>query len=156
MKYSYFDELRQYVKKNLDIMKVKPGKGYIVGFGISDEKIREFSKNIGLCFSKEYEYFLKNFGEVVVEGYDIYGYGEKSIHNGISIVDKTNFYKEVQKWPGIEDWYIVSDDGRGNPIGCKPDGSVWLSDHDSNFEQIKLANDFEEFLHKLLTDTLYE
>lgn len=37
-----------------------------------------------------------------------------------------------------------------------PDGSVWLFDHDSGFEQVKLADSFEDFLHKLLTDTLYE
>ncbi len=49
-----------------------------------------------------------------------------------------------------------SDDGRGNPIGCKPDGYVWLSDHDAGFEQVKLADSFEEFLEKILDDRLYD
>lgn len=64
--------------------------------------------------------------------------------------------KNTQNWPDIDDWYIISDDGRGNPIGINPKGEVLLSDHDSGFEQIKLADDFEEFVYRLLTDTLYE
>ena len=71
-------------------------------------------------------------------------------------MSKNYLYKDFQKWPDIEDWYVISDDGRGNPIRIDPEGKVWLSDHDAGFEKVKLADNFEEFLHKLLTDTLYE
>ena len=94
----------------------------------------------------------------MIKGDLIYGLSKQAdMSDSIwSVVEKTNFYKIKQQWPGIEDWYIISDDGRGNPIGCKSDGSVWLSNHDAGFEQVKLADDFEEFLEKILDDRLYD
>lgn len=126
--------------------------------GMLKGKIEQYEKNLNLVFSKEYKEFLKQYGSGIVDSFYIHGSPSNLFMGGIlkSVVDKTNFYKHDQKWPDIDDWYIISDDGRGNPIGCKPDGSVWLSDHDAGFEQVKLAENFEEFLHKLLTDTLYE
>lgn len=126
--------------------------------GASDEEISEAENVLKLQFSSGYKKFLNLYGGAAIGGELLYGlrYIQYMSDNLWSIVDITNFYKQKQKWPDIDDWYVISDDGRGNPIGCKPDGSVWLSDHDSGFEQIKLANDFEEYVYKLLTDTLYE
>jgi hypothetical protein len=126
--------------------------------GVLKEKIQQYEKDLNLAFSEEYIKFLKQYGSGIVDSFYIHGNPSNLFMGGNlkSVVDKTNFYKLDQKWPDIDDWYIISDDGRGNPIGCKPDGSVWLSNHDAGFEQIKLADNFEEFLHKLLTDTLYD
>ena len=126
--------------------------------GVSKREINDAEEKLKLFFSKSYKCFLANYGGAMIMGDLIYGlrYQADMNENHWSVVDKTLFYKITQKWPNIEDWYIISDDGRGNPIGCKPDGSVWLSDHDANFEQVKLADDFEGFLHKLVTNTLYE
>ncbi|CAO5675989.1 MAG: hypothetical protein HEEMFOPI_01984 [Holosporales bacterium] len=120
--------------------------------------INEYEKLLGSKFSESYRNFLINYGSGIVGSFYIYGNQANNFMDGYmkSVVDKTNFYKITQQWPGIEDWYIISDDGRGNPIGCKPDGSVWLSDHDADFEQVKLADDFEEFLEKILDDRLYD
>lgn len=130
----------------------------LFGGKCSIQEIKNAEVSLSLVFSRSYKEFLRLYGAAIFDGYTVYGLKKLILMDdkNYTVVDKTKFYKETQKWPDIEDWYIISDDGRGNPIGCKPDGSVWLSDHDSNFEQIKLANDFEEFLHKLLTDTLYE
>ena len=128
-------------------------------FGIIDEsEVNAAEYKLGLVFSNTYKNLIKKYGAINIWGQYIYGLRRIILmpKDGWSVIDQTNFYKEDQKWPDIDDWYIISDDGRGNPIGCKPDGSVWLSDHDEGFEQVKLANNFEEFLHKLLTDTLYE
>jgi len=149
--------LEEYSTKCLNAVGVEAGQGFCIGDGVKDPIISEVQENAGLEFSTEYIYFLKNYGETTIRSYDIYGLAEISMHGKkSSVIDQTNFYKHDQKWPDIDDWYIISDDGRGNPIGCKPDGSVWLSDHDAGFEQVKLADSFEEFLHKLLTDTLYQ
>lgn len=128
------------------------------GTGVDISLINEAEQEIGLNFSLPYEYFLQEFGGGCVADLDVYGLSKADIMPTSlwSVVQNTNFYKNTQKWPGIEDWYIISDDGRGNPIGCKPDGSVWLSDHDCDFEQLKLADSFEEFLEKILEDRLYE
>lgn len=124
----------------------------------SEDQVVNAEKDLECSFSDDYKFFLKNYGSGVLPGHIIYGLvpHEEMGDNIKSVIDKTIFYKQTQKWPGIDDWYVVSDDGRGNPIGCKPDGSVWLSDHDAGFEQIKLTDSFEGFLHKLLTDTLYK
>jgi hypothetical protein len=128
------------------------------GSGCNEGKIREMEKFLNLSLSDTYKKFLLLYSAAVVPGHILYGaYPINAMDIGAqNVVEKTDLYKKTKKWPGIEDWYIISDDGRGNPIGCKPDGSVWLSDHDAGFEQVKLADDFERFLEKILNNTLYE
>ena len=129
-----------------------------VSSGVNENEILNAELNLGLRFNDVYKNILLKYGALGIEDTDIHGLRHLPLMDKYrwSVIEKTNFYKNEQKWPNINDWYIISDDGRGNPIGCKPDGSVWLSDHDAGFEQIKLADDFEQFLHKLLTDTLYD
>lgn len=125
--------------------------------GVNQEKIDIAENFLNLTFSSGYKKFIRDYGGAMINGELIYGLEKQDDMDDFSwsVIDKTLFYKITQQWPGIEDWYIISDDGRGNPIGCKPDGSVWLSDHDAGCEQIKLADNFEEFLEKILNDTLY-
>ena len=126
--------------------------------GSTSEEIEQSEKILNVQFSEEYKKFILKYGAAGIEAHFIYGFKHLPLmgKQHWTVTDKTLFYKETQKWPEIDNWYIISEDGRGNPIGCKPDGSVWLSDHDAGFEQTKLADSLEEFLHKLLTDTLYE
>lgn len=120
--------------------------------------IDQVEKEIGLKFSAPYKNFIKKYGGAIVGGNFIFGLKQqRSMDDYLwSVTQNTNFFKEEQEWPDIEDWYIISDDGRGNPIGIDPQGVVWLSDHDAGFEKVKLADNFEEFLYKLHTDTLYD
>ena len=152
------NKLDLYLTNCLKYVGVKKGEGFCVGIGVNDPKdIDKIQNMLNVKFSIEYINFLKIYGECCVEGFDLYGIPIlKSLHYGKSVIDVTRFYKEEQGWPGIEDWYVVSDNGGGNPIGIDPEGAVWLSDHDSGFEKIKLADDFEEFLLKLLEDRLYD
>lgn len=130
----------------------------LFGGPCNKDEICKAEFELKLPFNPGYKEFLELYGGGVVGSYFVYGLKKQiSMGNDLwSVVQNTNFYKITQQWPGIDDWYIISDDGRGNPIGCKPDGSVWLSDHDAGFEQVKLADSFEDFLYKLLTDTLYD
>ncbi len=120
----------------------------------SDEEITMAEKEIGIKFPDSYKYFQKHFGAGPLEGHSLYGV--KDTEGEENSIKRNTFYKVTQQWPGIDDWIVISDDGSGNPIGLLPNGEVWLSDHDSGFEKIKLAKSFEDFLYKLLTDTLYE
>jgi len=123
----------------------------------SENEIKNIEQQLNLTFSKEFRGFVEKYGSAEFPGHTIYGTKElKYMGENKNVVDKTHFFKVTQKWPDIEDWIVISDDGSGNPIGLLPNGEVWLSDHDSNFEKIKLASSFEDFLYKLLTDTLYE
>lgn len=122
-----------------------------------DQIIDQCEQELGLIFSNSYKFFLKYHecsavGELYI---NTLTRSERSPRELWSVADVTKWFKEEQQWPNIDDWYIVSDNGSGDPIGIKPNGEVWISYHDSGFEQEKLANNFEEFLYKLLTDTLW-
>jgi streptogramin lyase len=63
-------------------------------------------------------------------------------------VDVTKRFR-ADVWPGVESWYIISIDGRGDPIGIDSCGVVWLSDHDGS-EIVRLASTFDRFIVELL------
>ncbi len=136
---------------------VKTDPGLMAGY-VPEEEIKEAQKQLNLNFDNSYTKFILHYGGGIVGSHFIYGLKKQSnMGNTLtSVLTATKFYKEEQEWPDIEDWYIVSDDGKGNPIGIDPQGIVWLSDHDAGFEKVKLAVNFEEFLYKLHTDTLYD
>src|SRR3989338_6817562 len=128
------------------------------GLGVHSSQIKIAEDILDLKFSDAHKRFIEKYDGALLPGQTIYGLfqiPDEKPYILENIILKTIYAKTKQKWPGIEDWYIISDDGRGNPIGVNPKGEVFLSDHDSGFEQVKLADSFEEFLHKLLTDTLY-
>lgn len=127
------------------------------GGTVEHKTVEEAQLLMSIKFSEDYKKFLQLYGSAIVPGHIIYGLIPldamgKSYKN---VIDKTNFYHK-QKWPDIQDWYIISDDGYGNPIGIDAKGTVWLSDHMSDFKKVKLADSFEEFLCKIFTDTLYD
>lgn len=126
------------------------------GLGSTSEQIMTIESLLGVKFSEDYRRFLKIYDYAFLPSYTIYGIKPILGENCSTVFDNTKFYKETQRWPEIEDWYVISDDGSGNPIGIDPEGRVWLSDHDSGFEKIKLADDFEEFLYRVYTQTLFE
>lgn len=142
--------LVQHVRKCIDTLGKKCCKG------VSDDIIKDMESELGLKFTEDYIEFLRCYGEAILGGYSVHGYADVSIHGRVgSVVEKTEFYRDSD-WPGIEDWYIISDDGRGNPIGCRADGSVWLSDQYSGFKAMQLASSFDVFIYKLTTNTLFE
>jgi hypothetical protein len=63
---------------------------------------------------------------------------------GEDVVTQTERYR-TQRWPGVDGWYIVSTDGRGNPVGIGGDGVVRMSDHDAG-DVVVVATSFEAFL----------
>ena len=125
---------------------------------VDDKTLNALENILKVKFDTLYKKYISKYGGGFINAQPFYGVvGHNQMGDNLNNVSNvTKFYKEFQGWPGIEDWYIVSDDGFGNPIGIDPEGKVWLSDHDSGFEKVKLADSFEEFLYKVLTETLYE
>ena len=142
----------KFVKKIELEFKQDPGS---CGKAVSIDEVKQTEKEMQVAFSDQYIDFLMRYGGANIEANDIFGLSKTEYMPAMwSVVDNTLHYRN-QNWPGTENWYIVSDDGSGNPFGVDPEGKVWLSDHDSG-EIVKVAEDFEEFLHKLITDTLWE
>lgn len=123
----------------------------------TDEQVKQAEYELGLIFSDFYKNFLKSYEcSSVRELYvNTLTKSEDSPSDLWSVIEVTKWFKEEQQWPDIGDWYIVANNGSGDPIGIKPNGEVWISYHDSGFEQKKLADNFEEFLYKALTETLW-
>ncbi len=146
--------LHESIASCLRTLDCRPGDGFCVGLGVSDDIIKGMEDELGLKFSDDYIEFLRCYGETSISSYRIYGYSVSvPMHGeGSTVVSQTSYYRVFQEWPGIADWYIVSEDFCGNPIGCKPDGSVWISDHDAGFEEEKMGDSFDDFLYNLLLE----
>ncbi|WP_010298750.1 SMI1/KNR4 family protein [Candidatus Odyssella thessalonicensis] len=130
----------------------------LYGGPCSKQEITAAQEQLKLKFHKEFVDFLLKYGGGIVGSYYIYGLKRIPLMGNElwSVTQNTDFYKDKQQWPGIEEWYVISEDGLGNPIGIDPEGKVWVSDHDADFEKTKLADNFEEFLDKILSNTLYQ
>jgi hypothetical protein len=101
-----------------------------------------------LCrsFHDDYAEFLRRYGGAMVGSYPIFGLRQAEVmgNDFWSVVDVTRRF-QAEGWPGTQDWYIISMDGAGNPIGVSVDGKVWISDHDVGAASV-IANSFEDFL----------
>lgn len=120
------------------------------------EEIKKVEDTLDMTLSESYKKFLLLYAGASLEGLLIFGtkpHRFMGVTNNTVVLNTLNYRN--QNWPGTENWYIVSDDGAGNPFGVDPEGKVWLSDHDTG-EILPVAEDFEEFLYRLYTDTLWE
>jgi hypothetical protein len=59
--------------------------------------------------------------------------------------DRTGTAAAIIRLLSLFEWYVISEDGFGNPIGMAQDGRVMISDHDGGQASL-LATEFEYFL----------
>jgi hypothetical protein len=111
----------------------------------SEEEIAAAAESLGCEFDSEYAAFLKRYGGAMVGSLPVFGLRPVEVMGIVwSVVDVTRRYRD-QKWPGTADWYVISEDGFGNPIGIDAHGKVMVSDHDHG-DIAMLAANFEVFL----------
>ena len=97
---------------------------------------------------EDYKNFVETYGGAIVGPYRVFGL-RKAVPMGVkeaSALDVTNRFVK-QRWPGTEDWLVISTDHSGNPVGLAADGRVWISDHD-NGQVTVIASSFESFLRQ--------
>jgi len=111
----------------------------------TDDEIARAALELGCTFVDDYVTFLRRYGGATVGGSEIYGLRPvEGMGVEWSVVMVTQRFRQ-DRFPGTEDWYVISDDGYGNPIGIARDGRVMISDHDTGTISV-LENSFEEFL----------
>jgi hypothetical protein len=111
----------------------------------SEDEIVAAAVAIGCSFHEDYVDFLRRYGGATVGSLPVFGLRPaKVMGKRWSVVDLTKWFRE-QGWPGVTEWYVVSEDGFGNPIGIAKDGHVMIADHDAGQVSV-LATDFEDFL----------
>jgi hypothetical protein len=110
------------------------------------EEVQAAAERVGRPFHSDYSDFLRRYGGAIVGAYPIFGLRQaEAMGNAFwSVVDVTNRFR-TDGWAGTSEWYVISMDGGGNPIGVSSDGKVWISDHDAG-EVTVIAPDFETFL----------
>jgi hypothetical protein len=114
-------------------------------YGAPLELIEEAEHVLGCDFDKQYREFLLRYGSGRVGPDPIYGVlPARDLRKEWSVVEMTRHFRE-QGWPGVDEWYVISMDGRGNPIGMDARGRVRISDHDVG-DMAVIARSFERFL----------
>lgn len=111
----------------------------------SDDEIARAAKELDARFADDYVAFLQRYGGATVGSLPVYGLRPvEATGDPWSVVQVTHQFQK-QGWPGTDGWYIISDDGFGNPIGIAADGRVMILYHDVGQISV-LADSFEDFL----------
>jgi cell wall assembly regulator SMI1 len=118
---------------------------------VDEVKVDAAQEALGVVFSEDYRQFLKKYGGALVGPLPVYGVAraEPMDEELWSVVAVTRHFRE-QSWPGVEQWYVISMDHAGNPIGIDKSGKVLTYDHDAGVT-IELAEDFERYLERCLS-----
>lgn len=115
------------------------------GEAVGDAEIDDAAAALGVKFPTDYRELLRRFGAVLLGPYPIFGLRPVEPMGTMWSVVQVNRHFRKDKWPGIDDWLIVSMDQGGNPIGVSEDGQVRISDHG---HVATLAPTFEEFIRR--------
>jgi hypothetical protein len=114
----------------------------------SASEIENAARSLNCSFHEDYAEFLRHYGGGMVGSYPIFGIHKAHVMGDFySVVDVTRRFRS-QGWPGTLNWYVISMDGGGNPIGVDSEGRVWISDHDAGAVN-QIAEHFEEFLDRI-------
>ena len=113
---------------------------------VDEKEISNAESRLGFTFDSDYKDFVRKYGGAIVGAYPIFGlrHAEPMDDYQWSVIDVTKSYKD-EEWEGVDDWYIVSADHAGNPIGLTKEGSVYRLDHDIGIVE-KMADSFEEYI----------
>jgi len=116
------------------------------GSGVGTPEITKAQQDLDVAFDPDYIRFLKEYGGAMLGSDPLLGLSQADVMGSDlwSVVEVTLRFR-ADGWKGVDDWYVVSVDGAGNPVGVAPDGAVYLSDHHGG-GVIKLANTFLEYL----------
>jgi len=113
------------------------------GGAVEDTEIDAAVASLGIDLPGDYREFIRRFGAALLGPYPIFGLRPVEPMGSMWSVVEVNRHFRRDKWPGIDDWLIVSMDQAGNPIGISGDGRVWISDHG---HVTTLAPTFEDFI----------
>lgn len=115
------------------------------GDPVDDGEIDRAAASLGIDLPADYREFIRRFGAAILGPYPIFGVRPVEPMGTMWFVVDVNKHFRKEKWPGVDNWLIVSMDQGGNPIGISKDGQVWISDHG---HLSTIASSFEEFVRR--------
>ncbi|MCR6678368.1 SMI1/KNR4 family protein [Escherichia marmotae] len=105
----------------------------LYGVPASDEEIIQAEKILNIKFNNQYIEFIKLFGGAF-GGIAIHAFKNGSLIGKASVVDLTQKFRETYSDLDeniLTSFYVISDDGGGNPIIMDTDGRIFIFLHDS-------------------------
>ena len=121
----------------------------LYGIPASDEEIIQAEKVLNIKFNIQYIEFIKKCGGAF-GGIAIHAFKNGSLVGKATVVDLTLKFREIYKDLDkniLNLFYVISDDGGGNPIIMNTDGKIFVFLHDS-YEMEFLYSSLEELLMK--------
>ncbi|MBA3707847.1 MAG: SMI1/KNR4 family protein [Planctomycetes bacterium] len=115
----------------------------------SAEQVAAAEQALKVQFADDYRDFILRYGAGIVGSQSVIGIGraEAMGKQEASVSDATFFFRK-EAWIGVNDWYVISIDGSGNPIGVDRNGEVHTSDHDAR-KVVRLCGSFEEWIERI-------
>ena len=125
-----------------------------MGTSVEQEIIENAEKQLNVKFDNDYKEFIGCFGGSYI-GFPLYAFNNCKMLSDETIVDLTLNFRDAylleNKFPIIQESYVISVDGNGDPLVITPDGKVVIYYHDNN-EQKVLADSFYVFLKSMMID----
>lgn len=120
----------------------------LVGKPATDEQIKDAENILNVRFDSQYVQFIKNFGGAYA-GVPIFGFSNSELLEKKSVFELTrrfrNSYNNQNIFNEINNYYVISIEGDGDPIMLDEQGRVIIYYHDSDEFDI-LNNSFEELI----------
>lgn len=118
------------------------------GKPVDEVTINEAEKILNVSFDKDYKEFLTLFGGSFV-GVPIYGFNNCEMLSNETVIDLTNDFRESysvdNRFQVIQDSYVITIDGSGNPVIINKNGEIIIYYHGSDDEEV-IATSFEELI----------
>lgn len=121
----------------------------LYGIPASDEEINRAENILNIKFNDQYIQFIKLFGGAF-GGISIHAFNNGSLIGKATVIELTKKFRETYNDLDkaiLNSFYIVSDDGSGNPILMNTGGEIFIFLHDS-YEIEYLYGSLEELLIK--------
>lgn len=112
------------------------------------DQIEEAEKTLNVSFDKDYKQFLELFGGSFV-GFPVYGFNNCDMLSQESVLEltqdfRTN-YATDDRFPIIQNSYVISMDGNGDPIIINEKNEIVIYYHDNNESEV-ISKSFEELI----------
>lgn len=121
----------------------------LYGIPASDEEITHAESMLNIKFNDQYIQFITLFGGAF-GGISIHAFNNGSLIGNATVTDLTEKFRKTYSDLDkniLKAFYVLSDDGSGNPILMNTDGEIFIFLHDS-YEVEYLYGSLEELLMK--------
>ncbi len=146
--------MNQVLMKRLETFLFREDNSSLVGKPAKQEQIKLAEQQLNIRFHEDYIQFISTFGGAYA------GLAVHAFENGSSIGNETvveltlSFRESAGEAPYAEllnEGYVISIDGSGDPVVINKAGEVWTCYHDTG-ESERLAQSFDLFIEEIFAE----